>query len=464
MQIHAGGRKQTRRKMNKIFASVGLVAGVAALPCVHAQDMQATASPKLWNVSGSLRGFYDDNYSVSSNKKGSFGMEVNPSASVNAAFGQTDIGFRYNYGLYYYQQREDTGLNPLDMTHTADLWLDHAFNERWKLNVTDSLNVGQDPQLVQGGAVVRVKGNNLGNQARITLNTDWTKNLSTSLHYGNNLYIYNNNNNTTNSPANPSEAALLNRMEQNVGLDVKWHFAVKTVGYIGYNYNWVRYNGGALVAPDPFSAAPGQLVPHIYYFSSSRDYNAHYGYIGLSQEITPNLSCDLRAGFSMVHMLSGGLAVYVDNVTGWGWPTLLNPNTSIAPYVDMSATYTYRQGSYLQAGYTQNMNSTDVATPNVRTGHLTEYQETSRFYADLTHQITSDLTLMLLGQYAYSSYKDGAYNGNGDDTISASASLNYKLNRHLSAEVGYNFDDLISSIKARGNDRNRVYLGLNASY
>ena len=430
--------------MKRFFVSVGLVAGVATLPSVHAQNMEATASPKLWNVSASLRGFYDDNYSVSSANKGSFGFEFSPSISANVAFGQTDIGVKYTFGLFYYLQRADVGLDPLDLSHTGDLWLDHAFNERWKLNVTDSLAVGQDPQLVQGGAVIRVAGNNVANRAKITLNTDWTKDFSTSVHYGNSLYIYSNNN--TNNPANPSVAALLNRKEQNAGIDLQWHFAPETVGFVGYNYSWVRYDGNAQIAAPFLLLIPTPRL--VQYFSNSRDYNAHYAYVGLSQQITPNLSCNLRGGASLVDL-------YNDPVS---------PSTSVSPYADLSATYSYRPGSYVQAGYTHNINSTDIAAPNAITHHLTAYQESSTFYLDINHRFNSKLSATLLGQYAYSSYQDGAYSGNGDDSINASFSLNYQLNRHLSAEAGYNFSDLLSSIQGRANARNRVYLGLSANY
>jgi hypothetical protein len=83
---------------------------------------------------------------------------------------------------------------------------------------------------------------------------------------------------------------------------------------------------------------------------------------------------------------------------------------------------------------------------------------------DINHQFNSKLSGSLLGQYSYSSYKDGGYSGNGDDDFSASVSLNYQVNRHLSAEAGYNFDDLLSAINNRGYTRNRVYLGLSANY
>jgi hypothetical protein len=207
--------------MKKIFVSVGLAAaGVAGWSSASAQSLEAGATPKLWNVSASLRGFYDDNYAVAQNKKGSFGFEFTPSVSANVDLPQTDIGVKYTLGLYYYLQRANVGLNPLDVTHQGDLWVDHAFNERWKLNLADSLAVGQDPQLVQGGAVVRVAGNNLANRAQATLNTEWTKPFSTATHYGNNLFIYQNNNNSPTNGANPSNAALLNRIEQNAGIDL----------------------------------------------------------------------------------------------------------------------------------------------------------------------------------------------------------------------------------------------------
>jgi hypothetical protein len=424
--------------MKKIFVSVGLAAaGVAGWSSASAQSLEAGATPKLWNVSASLRGFYDDNYAVAQNKKGSFGFEFTPSVSANVDLPQTDIGVKYTFGLYYYLQRANNGLDPLDMTHQGDLWVDHAFNERWKLNLADSLAVAQDPELVQGGTPVRVSGNNLANRAQATLNTEWTKPFSTATHYGNNLFIYQNNNNGT--PSNPSYAALLNRIEQNAGIDLQWHFSPETIGFVGYNYSWVRYDGNAQIAPSYGS---------VNYYSSSRDYNTHYGYVGVSHEFGPSLSGSARGGVSDTEM-------YNDPVS---------PNSSLAPYADLSLTYTYLPGSYVQAGFTHNINSTDVATPSATTGRLTAYQESSVFYMDINHRFNSKLSASLLGQYQYSTYKEGGYNGEGDSVVRAGINLDYQINRHFSAGIGYSFDDLISSIAGRANTRNRVYIGLTAKY
>ncbi|HEX9048823.1 MAG TPA: hypothetical protein VF988_17490, partial [Verrucomicrobiae bacterium] len=84
--------------MKKFVVSAGLAAlGAAALDSAMADSL---TSPKYWNVSGTLRGFYDDNYSISANSKGSFGLELLPAVWFHVPFQQTDIGLRYTYGLY----------------------------------------------------------------------------------------------------------------------------------------------------------------------------------------------------------------------------------------------------------------------------------------------------------------------------------------------------------------------------
>jgi hypothetical protein len=394
----------------------------------------------MWNVAGTLRGFYDDNYAVANNKKGSFGIEVSPSASANIDLQQTTIGIRYTFGMYWYQQRESAGMDAFDYTHQADLWLEHAFTGRVKLNLTDTLAIAQDPELVDGGAVTRVGGNNVANHATATLTTDWTRQFSTATHYGNDLYIYSDSS-TTNNGANPSNAALLNRIEQSVGTDFQWHFTPETMGFVGYAYNWVRYTGDQLIAQQT-------VVPITYsYMSAARNYNAHYGYVGASHQFSPNLSGTGKVGASYTDL-------YNDPVSD---------SKSWAPYADISLVYTYIPGSYMQAGFRQDINSTDVVAPNNQ-GQLTQYQESSVFYFDINHRFTPKITGSVVSQYQYSSYKEGAYSGDGDNSVSVGANLTYQINRNFSCEAGYNFDELFSNIAGRGNTRNRVYIGLGANY
>ena len=90
---------------------------------------------------------------------------------------------RYTYGMYYYQDRENLGQNPIDQSHQFDLWVDHAFTERWQGRVQDSFVVGQEPELIDPNTSVptRTEGNNIRNTGTIDLNTTWTRLFSTKL-------------------------------------------------------------------------------------------------------------------------------------------------------------------------------------------------------------------------------------------------------------------------------------------
>ncbi len=433
--------------MKKIFVSVGLAAaGASGLPSVHAQSMDAGASPKIWNVAANLRGFYDDNYAVAHNKTGSFGFELSPSVSANVALRQTDIGVRYTFGMYYYLQRAQNGIDPLDYTHQGDFWLDHSFNERFKLTIADTLAIGQDPQLVQGGSVIRVNGNNVANTANVTLNSQWTRQFSTTTHYS--ILSVNYTDGGTNSPSNPSQAALLNRIQQDIGTTFNWEFQPETTGFIGYDFTWVDYTGNSQIAPLYVLIDPPKAPRNVYYYSDARNYRSHTLYVGVSKVFSPNLSSSVSLGATSTYL-------YNDPIS---------KQTSLSPYANASVTYTYMPGCYVQANFTQTQNATDVSTPGPD-GQLTQYQESSIFTLSLNHQLTSKLSGSVIGGYQYSSYKDGAYNNNtGDSTVNAGLHLNYTINRHFTANAGYDFSELFSTINQRGNSRNVVYLGLGANY
>jgi len=182
--------------MRKFLACVGLAAvGTTSLEAAYAPDLNSMETAKLWSVSGTLRGFYDDNYNTQPSgtfKRSSFGFEFSPYVSLNVPLQQTELGLRYTYGLYYYQDRDSLGQNPIDQTHQLDLWVDHAFTERWSTKVQDSLQVGQEPQLLNGGTLLRTEGNNIHNFGSITLDTQWTPLLGTTFSYQNNFFDYQN--------------------------------------------------------------------------------------------------------------------------------------------------------------------------------------------------------------------------------------------------------------------------------
>jgi hypothetical protein len=443
--------------MKKFVLSAGLmVAGTAGLEAAYAPDAGPDAS-QLWSISGTLRGFYDGNYATapSSSSRGSYGFEISPSISINKPLQQTEIGLRYTYGLYYYQDRQELNENPIDQTHQLDLWLDHAFTERWHGRFQDSFVVAQEPQLLAQGQPVtdpaRVEGNNIANTATVTLNTDWTRLFSTALTYQNGFYDYQNSGVTNILTQQASLAGELNRVANSIALDLQWHIKPTTTVFVGYQYGQVNYTGDEPIAAGVTyftihnSVTNSVTVPERY--SDSRDNRSHTVYIGLQHNFLANLAFNGKAGVT-----------YTEDYN--------DPQqaSSFGPYADISLTYTYRPGDYAQLGFVQARNATDLVSVDPSNGSIALDQESSLIYGSINHMLTPKLLATLIAQAQFSSFNGGVYNNEVDSTYSLGLDLTYTFNRHFSAEVGDNFDNLSSDVPGRDYVRDRVYIGVTATY
>jgi hypothetical protein len=418
--------------MKKFFVSVGLAAaGTTGLHAAYSPDIGAMDTPKVWSLSGTLRGFFDDNYTTGSSGRGSFGFEVSPSFGLNIPMQQTEFGLRYTYGLYYYQDRQEQGQDPLDMTHQLDFWLAHAFSERWQTKLQDSFVVAQEPELLAGGTATatprRVSGSNIANSGVVTLNTDWTRMFSTVFTYQNKFYDYQNSGGTV---VNASLAGTLDRIEQLFGLDFQWHLAPLTTLLVGYQYGQVNYTGGEPIAPG--------------FVSKSRDNLSHYAYFGVQHALLANLSISAKAGVQ-----------YTDDYN--------DHTTSFGPYADATLTYTYAPGAYAEIGVTHSRNATDEVAFNVNNG-VTLDQESTVVYGSINHKITPKLLATLIGQIQFSTFKGGAINNQTETFFSAGLNLDYAFTQHVSAEVGYNFDHDDSTVAGRSYFRHRIYVGITGNY
>ncbi len=464
--------------MKKLFVSTGIAAiGLATLQSAYGQGLDLV-STKAWSISGTLRGFYDDNYNLANSQngghKGSWGAEVSPTVSVNVPLRQTDMGIRYIYGLYYYDDRRELHLDEFDQSHQVDAWINHAINERWKLNVTDSFTSSRQPDLIGSGpnpATFRATGDSMANHFNFSVDTQWTPLFGTSLHYGNDWYHYNNkgDNVSTNGvgttfalppgidPGVPglynvstSLKGLLDRIEQNVGLDLNWTLSPETMFFAGYVYSWANYTGDETIGQFQYAGpGPGPAYPiHTFlYRSSDRNGDSHEIHVGVQHQIMANLNGALQVGVN-----------YSDNSK--------NPfshTQTVSPVASGSLTYTYLPGSYVQLGVTQSHNATDVVNPGAD-GSLTQYQETTVLYGDLNHKLTEKLFLTLIGRGSYSTFDGGGVTSQSEVSVDASVNLTYVFNSHFSADMGYNFDDLFTQVNNRDFARNRVYFGLTASY
>ncbi|MGA2279899.1 MAG: outer membrane beta-barrel protein [Verrucomicrobiota bacterium] len=435
--------------MKKFFVSVGLIAaGTASLQGAYAPEWNSMEA-SMWSISGTLRGFYDDNYTTASSgpNRGSLGFEVSPQINLNVPLQQTELGVRYTYGLYYYQEREDLGQNPIDQSHQLDLWVDHAFTERWQAKVQDSFVMGQEPELIDPNTSrpQRTEGNNISNTGTLAVNTIWTRLFSTALSYQNTIFDYQNSGGTD---VDPSLAGELNRIDQSVSLDLQWRVAPETVAFLGGAFEWVNYTGDEPIAINwtPYIRSLGSVPPGVFY-SDSRNSRSYFGYVGVQRSMLANLSFTAKGGIQ-----------YSDNYNDPSGATSLNP------YADISLIYTYLPGCYAQAGFTQTQNATDQVQADKYNGSIAMSTESSTVYASINHKLTPKLLGTVIGRWQHSVYNQGLFNNQADDYYSLGVNLSYSFTPHFSAEAGYNLDNVTSQIPENGYTRNRVYLGVTAAY
>jgi len=126
--------------------------GVAALGVAAAQ---AADAGKVWEVTASLRGFYDDNYTTSPEAlaEESWGIEVSPGISLTIGEG-TDmvLSAGYAFGMRYYEDRESDNE---DYGHDLGISLNKAFSDTSSLQLSNGLVVAQEPEVLNGGTPLR---------------------------------------------------------------------------------------------------------------------------------------------------------------------------------------------------------------------------------------------------------------------------------------------------------------------
>ena len=420
--------------MNKIIASASLAAlGATGLQAAYAPGLSPMEKSKPWTISALVRGFYDDNPTDSGRgqKQDSWGMEVSPSLAVNLALDQTLIGFNYVYDLRFYEARPK---NDADHTHQVTLKVNHAFNERYKLDLNDSFNYAEEPELnAIAATTLRTQQPYLHNDARLAFNAELTPILGLEAAYENNIWDFN-----QRGPG--SLSALLDRVEHLGSVTARWQAMPNTVGLLGYRYEIVDHTSKE-------STAQNDPVLSPITDPARRDTTSHYVWVGADQNFSSQLTAHVEVG-----------AQFVD------YPNRLpvDPDSTVSPYVAANATWNYNPGSYLRIGLTHKRNPTDVAFQPISSTPTLD-QESTGVYGTVNHRITPKTTASLLGQFQHSTFKGGIDDGKVELLGTVGVNLSYQVNSFVSADAGYNYDRLDSEI-GRSYTRNRLYFGLRATY
>jgi hypothetical protein len=413
----------------RVIASVGLVALGAA--SVQAQSA-ITGGPaaKWWSISATVRGFYDDNINTVQNPTSAdrvWGYEINPAVGVKFGNDQTTFYADYRYAFLHYDKAPADQAQNYDQNHTFDLGLDHTFSERYSVHVKDTFVIGQEPDTLRSGNAIitpfRISGDNIVNSGNIAFDAQLTHLTGLEVGYMNAWYDY----------KAEENAAILNRIEQDPYVKLKWFVQPETTAYVGYRYGQVNYTANDQIAPpDPSK-------------SEIRNVRSHTGYVGVDHTFRPDLVGSIEAG-----------ATYYDYYN-------LN-NTSFGPYANLSLSYIYAPESSAQIGFQEGRTSTDV-TGDIP-GDFVRDTDTSVAYASIHHRIIPHLFGNLRGTFQNAIFNGGGpdFNGKSERFYEFTAELDYQICRYFSAEIGYDYDKLDSEIPGRSYDRNKVYIGATARY
>jgi hypothetical protein len=439
--------------MKKIVASVGLAAiGASGIESASAQALVAPDASKPWSVAVTLRGFYDDNVSTLPNNapvppgehRDSYGFEVSPSAALLWSVEQTTVNLGVLYSLKYYDNKPINSTDHSDQSFSFNAGVNHSFSEETKLRVSDSFVIGQEPDMLRAGSTFstfqRISGDNIRNYGSIGLETQITPQFGIGAGYDNAYYDYKNSGVTYDNFGDivPSLSGVLDRIENRAHVEFFWRLNPETKLLLGYQFSDVGYTSDELIGGQLFG-----LVDPIY--ARDRDSRQHTIYVGAEHSFTPELTGAVRAGGSYTEY-------YNDS----------NADHQYTPYVNASLRYSYAPESHLEAGFSYDRSPTDVVGNGLSTATLDA--ESAVVFVDLTHRITPFLFATLTGQFQNSKYNGGVYDGKEEQFYLAGINLEYRFTHYFSAHAGYDYDRLESQDIGRTFDRNRVYIGITATY
>lgn len=415
-------------------------ASLAAMGAVSLQGQTTDESGRPWSVSAKLRGFYDDNYATAPSDpdpgfpsaQESWGVNFAPGVKYVLIRDQTSATLSLDYDLRWYEARAD---NQFDQTVRGEIAATHAFSERYRLDVFDSLVYSEEPSVLEpnGGqaSYVRTDGNAWRNYGGLGFTASLTEKLGTRLGYSNAMYDY-----REDGPG--SRSALLDRMEHLATADLRWTFQPTLVGLVGYQFGYNDYLSSDYLW---FTDFPDPSLPT----GEARNQMSHYGFVGADYTAMPGLTAQIRGGFNYASYPNAD----VDDI--------------VAPFVDFALAYEYMQGCKVSAGVKNDLRPTDVA---LGTGidSFTVSQEATTLYAMVSHRILQKLVGSVRGSWQAGTYEDGTYDGDTDNFYTVDLNLAYEFTRYFAAEAGYAYDKLDSDIPSRGYDRNRFYFGVRATY
>jgi hypothetical protein len=433
-------------------------------------------------------------------KRGSWGALVGITAAYSPNVGEmTTLGASIRYDMYYYEDRDREGDDPIDHNIQATAQFGHQFSDRYKLDASDSFVVAQEPNLLDPTPMqtspLRSEGSNIRNTGSLVTSAKLTTKLSARGSYANTLYDYEQDKNFFDGTGDGTRSALLDKMIQSVDLQLRWDFRPNTTASLGYRFDYVdmtskdrlwTYGQVMEYLNDargfPLSAAATNFVQLVTATnaptSSIRDNYSHYAYLGLDHSFNTYLTAQVKVGGQYTVFPNSRERISVADPNHPGQQMLAtreHARESIGPYADASIRWSYAKDCSLQVGVIHSRNSTDVAhigNPGdidsliglLLGEYVTLDQESTTVYGAVTHAVTAKLRARLRAQWQGSTFNQKNLSDKEDNYVGVDVSADYEINKFLFAEAGYGFDVLASDLANRGFTRNRVFLGVRGTF
>lgn len=419
--------------MKNILTTAGVAAiAVAGIQTQCAAQAIAVDDSKWWQVSASLRGFYDDNYTIAPDDfaRESFGFEVRPGVVVGHQGEQYIAKLSAYYSGRWFEDRDD---DAWDHGFMADANMEYQLTENHVLRFNDNFSYTSEPTLLDRGSAItllRADGTNIRNLGDLKYIGQLTSLVGLEVGYGNTMYDFE-------QEGIGSYSAILDRVEHLIRAETRWTLTPTLAGVLGYWYESVGFTGDEPIGVgSPFR-------------SDVRDSFSHYIIGGADYTVSPHCFVSVRGGAQNVTYEN--IPGEPDQWNGFG---------------DISTTFEYAEGSHFRVGGRYGRNRTDVigaVSPTLYT-QLTMDQETAVAYGTVSHKLTEQLTARASAQLQFGTFNGGLYDNESEGMYILGVSLTYDLNQYLALETGYNYDRLDSDDANRSYSRNRVFLGVRGQF
>ena len=371
------------------------------------KDGETESSPLFWTVGASLG--YDDNPTPGSDNETAYGV-VYVGAAFLSQSPQTTVEFAGRLGYVHYFDDLDFGLLKVDQstpTGSLRLNLTHRVNERLRLSSRNSMAFEYQPDYSIGSSAIRQTGAYTRWSTDNSVGYRWSERLGT---YTGFIYDGVEYDNPAAQRNDISAITLYN--------DFRYQLSPQTVATLTYRY------------ADRNTAG------------SARDTQNHFIMVGGEHRFSSNSVAIVRAGVQL-RSIDGSTRDYTSPSAEAAVTTRVNQQLSVKAYGRLSTEDSSRQ---VGAAVYDNAN-------------------TMRLGVSGTYRVSQALSLSSGINYMSLAYEDGPPNDDVDESlINAFVGFDLQIAENLYLNGSYNFEDLSSDEDTREYDRNRMSIGVRATF